>query len=314
MRRLVFQLSVLLTVLVGGAATAAAQVCITVDTAKDTFGQADRDAAVTLIAHQFEQEGQRVVPPGCPSAFAVAHVRLLNTIVVTMTGPNGSREAVAQGSEDLLAVYNQMVRALLTGRPMAEVTDRTNVTSTQATARRVHSDSIWYARLGYGSLFGTKAYSTPALGFGFRAEMDTFALDVSFLNGQFGADNYGSDSGSAFTLLRLSGLRYLSPTADRSVYVGGGLSYGYQHFGRYSYDPVTQVSTGDYDGNGLQGELIVGYEIARASSMRVFVQADAVLPFYSAESTSYSSRAPGGPITTGRKYAPSLVLSVGLGR
>ena len=315
MRRWLYSASLVTTVFLAGAASAAAQVCVSVDSAKDTLTQADRDAAVVLITRQFELAGERLVPAGCPREFVVSHVRLLDTIVVSMTGPGGARrEAVAQGSSDLLAVYSQMVRSLLTGRPMGDVTDRTNVTETQATARRVHSDSVWYARLGSGALFAGKTHSAPALGLGFRAEMDEIAIDVSFLSALIDTSQNRYDSGSAHSLLKLSGLYFLDPTADRSVYVGAGVSYGYQAFRRLAIDSAMQGPNRYFEGNGLQGELTVGYEIARATSFRVFAQADAVLPFYSAQAETYDVRT-GRPLSTvHRQYAPSLVVSIGLGR
>ena len=190
------------------------------------------------------------------------------------------------------------------------VVDRTNVTASQASALRVHTDSLWYARLGYGSIFGDRAYGTPALGFGYRAELDPFAIDVSFLNFQVPTSNYGSSGASAGTLLKLSGLYFLNPQANLTGYFGGGLSYGHTSFGG-NYGTIGNYST-RWEGRGLQGELTVGYELARATSLRLFVQADAVLPFYKATSQTFSRY--GAVATTDHRYAPSLVVSIGVGR
>jgi hypothetical protein len=87
----------------------------------------------------------------------------------------------------------------------------------------------------------------PALGFGYRAELDSFAIDVSFLNFQFSTTNTASSSrGTAQSLLKLSGLYFLSPTANRSAYVGGGLSFGRQSFGG-SYDLATRYYTSAWE-------------------------------------------------------------------
>jgi hypothetical protein len=197
------------------------------------------------------------------------------------------------------------------------IVDRTNVTASQTTARRIYTESVWYGRLGYGSLFGNDTYGTPALGFGYRAELDSFAIDVSFLNFQFATENSSSYPGaSAQTLLKLSGLYFLSPKANRSAYLGGGLSYGRQNFGG-SYEPTNGFYTSSWEGSGLQGELTAGYEIARVTSFRVFVQADAVLPFYEATAETYPTTPPRGRIVTPtieRRRAPSIVVSMGLGR
>jgi hypothetical protein len=308
--------------LVGIASSAWADVCVTVDTTHDMFSPSEQTAARLMMERQFQQVGERVLPEGCGSQYSLTHVRLGNTIVVSIDGPAGRREGIAQGMDDLPALYNQMALSIVTGRPMDgfNVIDRTNVTSSQATARRVHTDSLWYARLGYGSLFGNESYGTPSLGFGYRAELDEFAIDVSFLNFQFSGNNSAFSSSreaTAQTLLKLSGLYFLSPRANRSAYFGGGLSFGYQSFGG-SYTARNGSYSSPWDGRGLQGELTLGYELARATSFRTFVQADAVLPFYKATSESFPvpSRF-GGPVptpTTSRKYAPSFIVSLGVGR
>ena len=218
------------------ATAARADVCITIDTTRDMFSPSEQTAARLLMERQFQQAGERVLPEGCGSQYSLAHVRLGNTIVVAIDGPGGRREGIAQGMDDLPALYNQMALSIVTGRPMAgfNVIDRTNVTVSQATAQRVHTDSLWYARLGYGSLFGNDSYGTPSLGFGYRAELDAFAIDVSFLNFQFSNTNSFSSSShgaTSQTLLKLSGLYFLSPRANRSAYFGGGLSFGSQSFG-----------------------------------------------------------------------------------
>jgi hypothetical protein len=301
------------------ASSAQAEVCITVDTTRDTFSPGEQAAAVLLMRRQFEQAGERVLPEGCASQYSLTHVRLGNTIVVSLDGPGGPREGIALGMDDLPALYSQMARSIVTGRPMEgfNVIDRTNVTASQANATRVHTDSLWYARLGYGNLFGNESYGTPALGFGYRAELDAFAIDVSFLNVQFSAnDTFSSHGATAQSLLKLSGLYFLSPRANRSAYFGGGLSYGHQNFGSAPYN-AGYYSSG-WHGSGLQGELTAGYEFARVTTFRMFVQADAVLPFYQASSETYSipsrtSTTPPVPTIT-RRYAPSLIVSIGVGR
>ena len=285
---------------------AGADVCIVVDEAHDTLSPAHRTAAVLLLGKQFELAGQHVVD-SCPAPYTVSHIALGSTIVVTIAGPAGSRQGTAIGLDDLPALYSQMVRSLMTGRPMEgfNVVDRTNVTAAQATAERVGTDGFWYARLGYGGLLADRTYGTPAIGFGYRAELDRFAVDVSFFNYQIRNDSsYYSSSNNAFagSLLKLEGLYFISPTANKTAYVGGGLSWGSADFGN------------GWNGSGLQGELTAGYELPRASTLRVFLQADAILPFYQVSATrypiDYRART---PVTIDHRYAPSVVVSVGLG-
>jgi hypothetical protein len=180
----------------------------------------------------------------------------------------------------------------------------------QTGSQTTHSDRFWYARLGYGGVFGDDFTGGPALGFGFRAAFDSFGLDVSFLNYKAPASSsvpaYDSSASMASSLLKLEGLYFTKPKANATAYLGGGLSYG------------TTLVEGGFQtgvGRGLQGELTVGYEWLRASPLRVFVQADTTLPFYNITSgTFYSPYSPSRPtITTGERYAPSLVVAIGLG-
>ena len=97
------------------------------------------------MTRQFEQAGERVVPAGCARPYTLSHIRLGNTIVVPIFGRGVSGRRSAQGMNDLPALYSQMARSIVTGRPMTgfNVVDRTNVTASQATARRVYTDSLW---------------------------------------------------------------------------------------------------------------------------------------------------------------------------
>jgi hypothetical protein len=65
-----------------------------------------------------------------------------------------------------------------------------------------------------------------------------------------------------------------------------------------------------YSGSGLQGEVSVGYELLRASTIRIFAQGDATLPFYKVHSTIVTSS---GASNTDSSYAPSFVVSLGIG-
>jgi hypothetical protein len=109
-------------------------------------------------------------------------------------------------------------------------------------------------------------------------------------------------------VLKLEGLYFLQPRANATPYLGGGLSYG-ATYGGGTYDNSGYQSS--WHGSGLQGELTVGYEWLRASPLRVFVQADTTLPFYNLSSERFSIRS--NIRTVGHRYAPSLVVSMGLG-
>jgi hypothetical protein len=210
-----------------------------------------------------------------------------------------------------------MVRSLLTGEPMnlRGVVDRTNVSEVQANPLRVGSDSVFYARLGYGAMFTGQTVGVPSIGLlGYRHELDSVAVDVSFLNFQMnnsrtytGIYDYG-DSSSSASWLKLEALYFTKPAANQSPYFGGGLSWG-----------AMSLARGSESGSntGLQGEVTAGYEIGRASSIRTFFQVDTSLPFYTVPMRAYSIvTAPTlryGYVTAGNRYAPTLSVSIGLG-
>jgi hypothetical protein len=295
-----------------GAGTASADVCVVADETRDTFSTQDRAAAVLLLERQFELAGRPVDRTSCQDRYTVWHVALGDTIVVTLDGPGGHREGTALGMNDLPALYNQMVRSIVTGKPMTgfNVIDRNNVTAAQTSVERIPTDSFWYARLGYGALFGDTTYGTPAIGFGYRVELDSFGVDVSFFNYQIKTpDTYSysqSNGAVAGSLLKLEGLYFINPSANRTTYVGAGLSWGGANFGQ------------GWNGNGLQGELTAGYELPRASTLRIFLQADAILPFYNVSASHYPAGTDFRRVTlptpiTEHRYAPSLSVSMGFG-
>jgi hypothetical protein len=272
----------------------------------------ERAAATFLLEKQLELAGRQLAAD-CRIPYTVSHIRLGSTITVTLTGPEGQREGTAIGLEDLPNVYSQLVRSLVGSR---EVVDRSNVTLTQASALRVHSDSYPYARLGYGGIFGDRTYGTPSFGFGYRAELDSFAVDVSFLNFQVASSSaFTGPNANAGSLLKLSGLYFLNGRSSASPYFGGGLSWGGRNFTEerpsYSYNGRTVYSySSDWHGSGLQGELTAGYEFARTTTIRAFVQADAILPFYNVTRDTYTSS---NVTSSDSRYSPSLIMSVGLG-
>lgn len=175
-----------------------------------------------------------------------------------------------------------------------------------ALASPAYGQSFGYARLGYGAGFSNDVQGAPAIGFGIRSEFDSIALDGSFLNYVIG-NPYSSEQVVAGSLLRLQVLRFLNSAADKSVYVGGGLSWGTVSLGR---GPAAGEVLTSWHGSGLQGEVTIGYELARNSPVRIFVQTDVGLPFFNAVSQTYALGRSSG---TDRRYIPSAAVSVGIG-
>src|SRR5258706_5666851 len=127
--------------LLGSASAARANVCVNIDEPRDTLSSQDRVASLLLIAKEFQLAGEQVGSDECTVFYMLSHVKLGNIIIVTLSGPNGQREGRAQGMDDLPALYNQMVRSIITGQAMTgfNVIDRTNVTKAQAAQRRVQA-------------------------------------------------------------------------------------------------------------------------------------------------------------------------------
>jgi hypothetical protein len=312
------------------ARTAAAAVCVEVDTSRDTLSEGDRNGTRVLLGQALEREGVHVAQENCAGTYSVYHVKLGNSITVFLQGPQGMpqpgmvgamgyRQATARSLEDVPPVYSQMVRSLITGQPMNtanDTVDRTNATAAQQAPNRVEADSLWYARLGYGGALGPSFTHGPAFGFGYRYELDSLGIDLSFLNLMIGnnTDNNSSSGSVGVTgsWIKLMALYFIDPTANRTSYVGGGLGWGATAVASATNGSSTTNSTvSTYSGSGLQAELSVGYELLRASTIRIFMQLDATLPLYSVHSATVDLTTSNS--STSSSYAPSFVASFGIG-
>jgi hypothetical protein len=172
--------------------------------------------------------------------------------------------------------------------------------------------SFGYARLGYGGAFADNVRPAPAIGFGFRGELPSVAFDVSFFNYMIGNHRY-YDDGSVFagSVLKLQILRFLNGEADRSLYVGGGLSWG-----SISADSNGTPYSSSWHGSGLQGEFSTGYEFRGNTPLRVFIQTDVGVPFFRATRESYTLFPQPGTFRSpvvDHRFIPSAVVSLGMG-
>jgi hypothetical protein len=295
-----------LTLIAAAAPAAHAAVCIQLDTAHDNLTEQERSGTMTMLASALQQQGQQVVAEGCQETWVVYHVRLGYSVNVFVQSPRGYRQATARAIEEVPAVYSQIVHSMLTGQPINAVNgtvDRTNVTATQQAPNRVEADSLWYARLGYASITGPIVNGGPSFGFGYRYELDNIGVDFSFnivvANHE---DNtmMTTSGGVSGSWAKLMGSYFLNPTGNGSTYLSAGASWG----GAFVSD-----TTRSYSGSGLQGELSGGYEFLRASTIRMFAQADATLPIYMSSGTGFA----GAVTTTDRVWTPTFSLSVGIG-
>ena len=314
-KHLAFLATVLLATLVGRPSFAS--VCVQVDTSQDTLSEGDRKASKALLEQALRDQGVQVDVQNCTETYRVYHIKLGNSITVFMQGPKGYRQATARSLEDVPAVYSQMVRSLISGRPMNTIdgtVDRTNVTSAQQAPNRVEADSLWYLRIGYGLALGPTTGHGVAFGFGYRYELDELGVDLSFLNLVIGNNNNSSKSTTVTgSWAKIMGLYFLSPIATGSLFLGGGLSWGMAAATGSTTDATGSTSTSSqtYTGSGLQGEISVGYEFLRASTIRMFLQADATLPFYTVRRYTFDSVS--GLTASASSWVPSLAFSFGIG-
>jgi hypothetical protein len=270
-------------------------VCVRIDESRDTLSPEDRRGAVITLGHVVARYGETVVEAGCAASYTLYHVKLGNTVTVYLYGPQGFREAKAGKLDDLPFLYEQMVASLRTGQQMAtgnDTVDRTNATTEQMVPRRIAADNVKYVRLGYGGTFGGNLSGGPSFGIGWRHELDTIAIDISALNLIVATDSFDDDKGVSGSWLQLCVLYFARPIANSSPYFGGGVSWG---VGASSNDD------GNYGGTGLQGQIVGGFEILRASTIRLFVQADVGLPFYRQSSGD------------DKRWVPNMSISMGVG-
>jgi len=181
-------------------------------------------------------------------------------------------------------------------------------------SRRSLPDPVVYARVGYGAAFGDSFRPGPAIGLGIRGETEPVVLDVSVSVVVNSTSHDGQGTTLAGSIVRLAVLNFLDGNADGGMYVGGGFSWGGVLLDRRS-TPTTYTTA--WTGSGLQGDVTVGYEITRKSPLRMFVQADVGIPFFTARSETYA-RSDGGIIDHSsrrieKQYTPSAVVAMGIG-
>lgn len=283
---------------------AGASACVQVDAARDGLSESEREATRTLFEEALGEAGVDVAREGCSESWTLYHVRLGESITVVVQSPRGTRRERVRRIEDLPATYHQLARSLESGTENTSDggnVDRRNVTEAQSEQRRVAADAIWYAKLGYGSTPAAGFHGGPAFGFGRRWELDNIGINLGFLNFIMYQD--GDElSGASAGWIELGADYFFDAYANSSAYVGAGLSLGNHSIP----DP-----DGAYENAGLQGKVTLGYEMFRASTIRLIAHLDATLPMYRLSRTVID------PITFAEDrqhvYSPTLQLSLGLG-
>ncbi|HUI49097.1 MAG TPA: hypothetical protein VL119_10395 [Acidimicrobiia bacterium] len=275
-------------VLLAGLARQAAAdpVCLSIDEQRDMLSPEERRGAIVALGGALAKNDVEVVAAGCTASLVLFDVRLGESITAYLATPRGTISGRVSKIDELPLLYDQLAHAYVTGTPMGEQNvDRTNVTSDQAAPpRRIVADAAVYFRLGYGAVTGNVHSEDPALGLGLRRELDHFAIDVSLLN---------AVAWTSYDFIRLGGMWFQAPEASESLYLGMGIGFG-------------GTFLDGQDKTGLDGTLVLGYEILRASTLRVFVEAAATLPFYRVPVT-------GADGSLGAQWSPAFSLALGMG-
>lgn len=284
------------------ASAAQAQVCVQVDADVDSLAPAERSAVLSLVTGSFAQAGTSVVPSPCDRQFSISTVKLGAAYVAHLRGPGASARGKAASLEELDAVYDQLVRTVTKGAS-ARVT-RNNVTTAQAEPKRVEADGLWFINVGGGYTAGSDGGGVPVtFGFGYRYELDHLGVEA----GLRGTSN-SEDGGSSSSSLRVLALYHLDPIASSSAYVGGGLGFGVTTLSVAGADDDDYYDEVSRSGSGLEGHLVAGYSFLRASSIRMFAQADVVLPFYQVDEADWGYDS----ATIDGEWAPTVSFSMGV--
>jgi hypothetical protein len=176
-----------------------------------------------------------------------------------------------------------------------EEINRRNVPIDLANPLRVKTDQLFYVKLGYGGIVSDYTAQGAAGGLGYRYEMDNVAVDLSLLNCVFGQK--GND-GIGCNFVQLQGLYFFNPLGNSSPYCGGGIGYSLIY--------IDDNDGNKYSGNGVAGIATLGFETMRVSTIRLFIQLDATLPFFKLKGKDNS-------IENKKIYGSTLMLSMGIG-
>ncbi len=283
---------------------AQAEVCVSIAEDRDTLNETDRAGVLLLARSSFEEAGEKVVDAPCAAEYKLANARLGESVTATISGPKGSRRGQSRTIEDLGNVYDQMIRSLVTGKAVEDSVTRSNATEAQANPHRIKADSLWLARIGTGFVGGSDPSKVPiGLGVGYRYELDRFAVETGMDLTVSPSDKSADTSGFHFGFF-VGGLYFFDPQESSSPYVG--LALGYGGAGLTNNDET-------HSGAGLEGRVSAGYALLRSSTIRIVVELEATLPFYSLERDDFLSDDGSDSKDNATKYAPIFGLSLGVG-
>lgn len=310
---------------------ASAAVCIQIDEKRDNLEPAERTAILTMVENAARRQGLRLAQEdaACDEIYTIFSVRLGSTLTATLLGPDDLKSQKARDLDALPEVYEQLLSSMLDDKRrkqddaaaasaaatrqqgVAEPTSPGDTRAPAANQSRSLETNIWFARLGYIMDFGIEFGGGPAIGVGYRYEASDFGLEISALNLNMASIDSFADALSA-SWIRLGGLYFFTPDGNRSPYLQAGMSWG---------SNFVTASDEMQGASGIRGEFGGGMEFLRESPVRLFVEGNVVLPFYSVKyqvtQKTPTPPTPGSnddPIKTDHKiYTPAVMIYMGIG-
>jgi hypothetical protein len=262
-----------------------AAICVEINESTDQLNESERQSALFLLKEGLLENGA-VVEGDCSDNWSLTHLRLGGSITVSAVSPNRRLKLTVSSEADLPGVYSQIANAIVHNKEIGDSLARDNVTRDQASPKRVKAEFMSIVTFG-GTLYPPAgAAVAPTFGFGMRVELDTWAIDVS---GKVALPPDALQAAFFSASGHLNGLYFLDGQANHSFYVGGGLGYG----------GIAYESAGNLSGAGFDLQGIGGFEMFRASTMRMLVQGHAGLPLYVLDGAD--------------TWSPQFGLSIGIG-
>lgn len=248
------------------------------------------------------------------------------TVFARYSGTSREEKVDDAAMDEFRALAQRLASALLGDEPIESTLTRRTVlrSDSEGDLRRIHGDRQFLFGLGTFLLAGNlptapnatlpaqeklRLVAPLSATMGARRAFRAWALDA-YGNAIIGTSRKalsraagGGHADYVFGLgLTLHFLRYLHPDAVNSLYGGGGAS-----FQLHAWRTLPADSRGNGDnvyGGGMNVDLVLGYEVMRASSLHFFVEAQAVLPTYQFDGENYNGRV--------RSYIPGALVQIGI--
>ncbi len=264
---------------------AQAAICVEVNASADQLDENERQSALFLLKESLAENGA-IVEGDCSDTWTLTHLRLGGSITVSAVSSTRRMKLTASNEVDLPGIYSQIANAIVHNKEIGDSLTRDNVTADQAQPKRVEAEFMSVVSFG-GTLYPPAGMAvSPTFGFGMRVELDTWAIDVS---GQLALPPDSLQGAFFAGSGHLNGLYFLDGQANHSFYFGGGLGYG-----AIAYDNNNSLGGAGFDLQGLGG-----FEMFRASTMRMLVQGNVGLPLYAIDGAD--------------AWSPRFGLSIGVG-